>query len=311
MAEVLGIDVSHHNGKIDWAKVAASGKKFAIMKAQYEAQSHRIDETFEYNYAEAGKAGLARGVYIYLARTSLSDPVGDANALVDKLKGRTLEYGIWLDLEDKNIKHLSKAQFNELIDVYTVIFRAAGYYVGIYCNRDWYLNVLDSAKLKKEFAFWIARYPKTDKGVYNPNSSLKPDPKDAVAWQYSSKGAVPGIKGNVDLNVDYDGIVNLIAPQKPVIKEEPKDLPYKVGQNYKTNVNLFVRQKPNGLKTAYKNLTANAKANGFASEDGSAVLKKGTVVTCKAVEEVGKSIWIQIPSGWLCGIAANGTKYIL
>ena len=50
MSEILGIDVSHHQGKIDWAKVAKSGKKFAIMKCQYEAQSHRIDECFEYNY---------------------------------------------------------------------------------------------------------------------------------------------------------------------------------------------------------------------------------------------------------------------
>lgn len=315
MAEVFGIDVSHHNGNIDWARVAASGKKFAIMKAQYEAQSHRIDETFEYNYAEAGKHGLARGVYIYLARASLSDPVGDANALVSKLKGRPLEYGIWLDLEDKNIKHLRKAEFNELIDIYTVIFRAAGYYVGIYCNRDWYLNVLDSAKLKKEFTFWIARYPKNDKGTYNPNSSLKPDPKDAAAWQYSSKGAVPGIKGNVDLNVDFDGVVNLMQKPAPAkVEEKPEvkavELPFKVGQNYKLNCNLFVRNAPNGLKIAYQELTANAKANGYPADDGSAVLRARTVVTCKEVEQVGKSVWIKIPSGWICGIAANGTKYV-
>lgn len=311
MAEVLGIDVSHHNGKIDWAKVAASGKKFAIMKAQYEAQSHRIDETFEYNYEEAGKNGLARGVYIYLARTSLSDPVADANALVEKLKGRTLEYGIWLDLEDKNIKHLRKAEFTELIELYTRIFKKAGYYVGIYCNRDWYLNVLDSANLKKNFAFWIARYPKNDKGVYNPNSSLKPDPKDAVAWQYSSKGAVPGIKGNVDLNVDYDGIVNLTNPKAPVEEKPSVSHPYKVGQNYKTAVNLFVRQKPNGLKVAFKSLTANGKANGYPAEDGSAVLRLGTTVTCKEVQIVGKSVWIKIPSGWICGISAAGTRYVI
>ena len=311
MAEVLGIDVSHHNGKIDWTKVAASGKKFAIMKAQYEAQSHRIDETFEYNYAEAGKAGLARGVYIYIARTSVADPVADANALVEKLKGRTLEYGIWLDLEDKNIKHLKKAEFNELIDLYTGIFKKAGYYVGIYCNRDWYLNVLDSANLKKSFAFWIARYPKTDKGVYNPNSSLKPDPKDAVAWQYSSKGAVPGIKGNVDLNVDYDGIVNLTKPKDPVEEKPSVSHPYKVGQNYKTVVNLFVRQKPNGLKVAFKSLTANGKANGYPAEDGAAVLRMDTTVTCKEVQIVGKSVWIRIPSGWICGISAGGTRYVI
>lgn len=315
MAEVLGIDVSHHNGKIDWAKVAASGKKFAIMKAQYEAQSHRIDETFEYNYEEAGKNGLARGVYIYLARTSLSDPVGDANALVSKLKGRPLEYGIWLDLEDKNIKHLTKAQFNELIDIYTVIFRAAGYYVGIYCNRDWFLNVLDSNKLKREFPFWIARYPKNDKGVYNPNSSLKPETKDAVAWQYSSKGAVPGIKGNVDLNVDFDGIVNLI-PQPPVSKpkEEPKpeiisEQFYKIGNTYTLQMNLYIRKEPNGRKLTMNEITPNAKANAYVSTDGYAVLKKGTRVTCKAIDGVN-SVWIKIPSGWVCAKSSDGKTYI-
>lgn len=315
MAEVLGIDVSHHNGKIDWARVAASGKKFAIMKAQYEAQSHRIDETFEYNYEEAGKNGLARGVYIYLARTSLSDPVGDANALVSKLKGRPLEYGIWLDLEDKNIKHLTKTQFNELIDIYTVIFRAAGYYVGIYCNRDWFLNVLDSNKLKREFPFWIARYPKNDKGVYNPNSSLKPETKDAVAWQYSSKGAVPGIKGNVDLNVDFDGIVNLI-PQPPVSKpkEEPKpeivsEQFYKIGNTYTLQMNLYIRKEPNGRKLTMNEITPNAKANAYVSTDGYAVLKKSTRVTCKAIDGVN-SIWIKIPSGWVCAKSSDGKTYI-
>ena len=54
MNEVFGIDVSHHNGCIDWEQVARSGKKFAIMKCQYEAQSHRVDEYFERNYEEAG-----------------------------------------------------------------------------------------------------------------------------------------------------------------------------------------------------------------------------------------------------------------
>lgn len=210
MGEVLGIDVSHHNGKIDWAKVAKSGKKFAILKAQYEAQNHRIDEFFEYNYSEAGKNGLARGVYIYIARASVADPVTDAKMLLEKLKGRKLEYGIWLDMEDKSIKPLGKAGLSKLIYTYTQLFRAASYYVGIYCNRDWYLNVLDSANLKKDFDFWIARYPTNDTGAYNPNSSLKPM-NYAVAWQYSSKGKVPGITGNTDLNVDFDGIVYLMA----------------------------------------------------------------------------------------------------
>ena len=64
MSEVFGLDVSHYQGAIDWKSVAGDGKKFAIMKCMYEAQSHRIDETFESNYRGAGIYGLARGVYI-------------------------------------------------------------------------------------------------------------------------------------------------------------------------------------------------------------------------------------------------------
>lgn len=209
MGEVFGIDVSHHNGKIDWDLVAGNNKKFAIMKAQYEAQSHRKDETFDYNYIEAGKNHLARGVYIYIARHSAADPIADATSLINHLSCRLLEYGIWLDLEDKNIEYLGKDGIEKLARIYANLFRSAGHYVGIYCNLDWY-NRLISDGLKRDFDFWIARYPKNDTGMYNENSSLKPL-KIAAAWQYSSKGMVSGIKTRCDLNVDFDGVVNLMA----------------------------------------------------------------------------------------------------
>ncbi len=315
MAEVLGIDVSHHNGKIDWAKVAADGKKFAIMKAQYEAQSHRIDETFEYNYAEAGKNNLSRGVYVYIARSSIADPVLDANMLLEKLKGRPLEYGIWLDVEDKNVRNIGKNAWTEIIRVYADIFRRAGYYVGIYCNWDWYKNVLDSKTLAKEFKFWIARYPKNDNGVYKPGSTLRPVAESVVAWQYSSKGKVSGIVGNTDLNVDYDGIIFLTeAPEpKTEIQEDKKDEkehnPYILNKTYTLQMNLYVRSEPNGRKLKLNEITPNARANAYQSSDGFAVLKKGTKVTCKGVSGTN-SIWIKIPSGWVCAKASDGKVYI-
>ncbi len=213
MGELLGIDVSHHNGKIDWQKVSKAGKKFAILKCQYEAQSHRIDETFEYNYAEAGKYGLARGVYIFIASASMAAPEEDAKALLNHLKGRKLEYGIWLDLEANVVRAKGKAYIRGLVNIYANIFKAAGYYVGIYCNRDWYINAIHS-DLKGQYDFWIARYPKADKGQYNPDSTLKPSKSIAVAWQYSSKGRVDGIPVAVDLDVDYDGVINLTRPDR-------------------------------------------------------------------------------------------------
>lgn len=209
--EKQGIDVSHYQKTIDWGKVAKAGKEFAILKCQYEALSHRKDETFEFNYDGAGANGLARGVYIFIASASMADMEGDAKSLLKHLNGRRLEYGIWIDLEAQVVRSKGKAYIRGLVNTYASIFRAAGYYVGIYCNRDWYFNVIHE-DLKATYDFWIARYPKTDSGIYNPNSSLKPPAKMAVAWQYSSKGKVNGISVPVDLDVDYDGIVNLAAP---------------------------------------------------------------------------------------------------
>lgn len=250
--EVLGIDVSHYQGRIDWKKVADSGKQFAIMKCQYEAQSHRIDETFEYNYEEAGRAGLARGVYIYIARASMADPELDANSLLRHLKGRKLEYGIWLDLEDKTVDVKGKGYIRDLAFKYADIFMKAGYFVGIYCNRDWYIRLIHD-DLKRDFDFWIARYPKNDTGEYNSNSSLKPSYQMAVAWQYSSKGKVPGIAGNVDLDVDYDGVVNLV--------EKPTQNPYKLSVNV-----LKVNCKGESVKWlqwALNSFGANLKVDGI------------------------------------------------
>ena len=210
MSEVFGIDVSHYQRTIEWKKVAESGKKFAILKCMYEAQSHRIDEYFEENYRQCGIYGLARGVYIYIARASIADPVGDANALLAHLKNRPLEYGIWLDFEDESLRRQGKAKIRDLAYLYIGKFRSAGYHVGIYCNKDWYDNVIHP-DLKRDFDFWIARYPKNDVGAYYHSSKLKPNYQQAVGWQYSSKGKVPGINGNVDLDVDFDGVVNLIC----------------------------------------------------------------------------------------------------
>ena len=219
MTEIFGIDVSHHQNGIDWKKVAAQDKKFAIMKCMYEAQSHRIDERFEENYRGCGIYGIARGVYIFIGRASIADPVGDAKALLKHLNGRPLEYGIWLDYESQYLRQIGKAKIRDLTYIYAEQFRAAGYYVGIYCNKDWYDNVIHQ-DLKRDFDFWVARYPKNDVGKYNALSTIKPSKDYAVAWQYSSKGKVDGIKGNVDLDVDYDGVVRLIGKGPKKSNEE-------------------------------------------------------------------------------------------
>ena len=154
-------------------------------------------------------------MYIFIGRCSINNPLADARALLGHLSDRPLEYGIWLDYESEFLRKLSKDKLIKLTYVYADAFRSAGYHTGIYCNKDWYDNVIPE-QLKGDFDFWIARYKKNDDGSYNKNSSLRPTFKNAVAWQYSSQGKVTGINTFVDLDVDFDGIVNLIgaAPYK-------------------------------------------------------------------------------------------------
>lgn len=207
-----GVDVSHYQLDIDWKKVKESGKRFAIMKAQYEAKyeakSHKKDEYFEANYKGCADNGIMRGVYIFIGTQSIKDPVLDAQSLLKHLNGRVLEYGIWLDMEAASLRACGKKEITRIANVYANIFERAGYYVGIYSNLDWTKNVLDMKALER-FDFWMARYPKNDTGVIK--EGLNPG---GVAWQYSSKGIVPGIKTRCDLDVDFDGIINLGKEKK-------------------------------------------------------------------------------------------------
>ena len=121
----------------------------------------------------------------------------EARKVVEVLNGRKLQYPVWLDLEWNNQRSLGAEQIHKLAEAFEKIITTAGYKFGIYCNVDWYLNVICS-HLKK-YDFWIARYPASDNGTLQER--LRPD--FGVGWQYSSKAKIPGISGTVDRNVFY------------------------------------------------------------------------------------------------------------
>lgn len=210
MSDVFGLDVSHYQGKIDWAKVRATGMVFAILKAQYESAGHGYDPCFVDNYKGATANGFKVDVYDYFGSVTYADPVAQAKALVSKLKAVGFSGKVWMDLEDKKIRNVGKIQMNTMIGRYAAVIVAAGYSLGIYCSYDWYQHVLDVANLKKLYSFWIARYPLADTGMYNAASALSPK-SYANGWQYSSKGKVSGITGNVDLDVMYSTAA-VVAP---------------------------------------------------------------------------------------------------
>ena len=192
--EIKGIDVSSYQGKPDWAKVTKSGIKFAILRIH---QKTGVDSSFEYNYKGCKSNGILIGGYKYSYALTPAQAIDEAEDVIAVLNGRGLDFPVFYDLEWSNQRKLGKQAIENITVAFLTRMKKAGYKVGIYCNLDWYNNVL-SDTLKK-YDCWIARYPASDNG--SVQERLRPSV--GVGWQYSSKGKVLGISGNVDMNVFY------------------------------------------------------------------------------------------------------------
>ena len=193
--EIKGIDVSAWQGKIDWKTVADYGMGFAILRIT-EA-GNVVDSQFENNLAGCNKYNIPVGVYKYSYAMTIAEIQREARKVVSTLNGRRIQFPVFLDLEYNNQRSLGSESIHKMADAFREIVEAAGYKFAIYCNVDWYENVICS-HLKK-YDFWIARYPSNDDGWLQER--LRPD--FGVGWQYSSKAKIPGISGTVDRNVFY------------------------------------------------------------------------------------------------------------
>lgn len=279
-----GIDVSHYQKNIGWGMVAKNGitsagklpVNFVILKCIYEAQSHRPDEYFEKNYQGCIDNAINVGIYVYHASKSLADPVAEAEALVKVLNGRKLHLGIWHDLEDKSLRSAGNNAIHQMLKIEDEILKSHGYTdIGIYCSKYWHDSILDKKYLKDKYKYWwIARYLKNDLGQIPPES-MSPE-KYADAWQFSSKGRVSGISGNVDLDVDFTGLAAAMA--KDIPKSADGYTPSKEGiktvkVTNKLNIRLspelgdnIIGQLPNGAKVNATKISGKwAKIEGWVS----------------------------------------------
>lgn len=192
--ELKGIDVSSWQGKPDWPKVSNSGVKFAILRIH---QKSGVDTSFEHNYKGCKSNGILIGGYKYSYALTPAQAIDEAENVISVLGGRGLDFPVFYDLEWSQQRSLGKQAIENIAVAFLTRIKKAGYKVGIYCNLDWYNNVLSD--VLKQYDCWIARYPADDNGTVQ--TRLKPSV--GVGWQYSSKGKVPGISGNVDMDVFY------------------------------------------------------------------------------------------------------------
>ena len=194
----LGVDISRHQGDVDWSKVAGSGIRFAIIRLGGRlADSGEIydDVKFEENLTGAQAAGLKTGVYFYSQAISVAEAEEEARYILEKLGGRELEYPIVFDWEiysnTARSYGVSRETLTECAIAFCDLVEAAGYRSMIYMGLEVGYERLDLSRLT-DYDFWFAQY--TSKG--------RPDMYyDFRIWQYSDKGKVPGIEGNVDMDL--------------------------------------------------------------------------------------------------------------
>lgn len=231
--EIKGIDVSSYQGKPNWKKAKESGIKYAILRIH---QRNGIDSSFEYNYAECKKNNIPIGGYKFSYATTVAQAEKEAEDTLKVLNGRKLDYPLFYDLEWSTQRSLGSVMIEKITLAFLNKVKKAGYKVGIYCNVDWYNNVLTS-KLKA-YDMWLSRYPYNDTGVIQERLR----PSVGIGWQYSSKGNVPGIPGNVDMNVFYKDYTkenannnnNNSKPQeggKPMTRDQVINAMLKIAEN--------------------------------------------------------------------------------
>lgn len=187
-----GIDVSVHQGKIDWKKVKAAGIDFAIIRAGYGREISQTDKRFEENYAGAKAAGIKVGAYWYSYADTVSRGEQEAKTFLKAVEGKKFDLPVFFDQEyEKNILALTKNARTNIVLAFIKIVQAAGYDCGLYSSTDFLKNKLVTSRVS-HLKIWLAEY----------GSKLHYAGK-VWAWQYSSKGRVNGISGHVDMNHGY------------------------------------------------------------------------------------------------------------
>ena len=191
-----GIDVSEHQGRIDWNAVKASGIDFAILRVGFGAPSWggRVDYQFNRNISECERLGIPYGVYIYSYAFDNQQAADEASMVINCLSGHNPRLPVYYDLEDNSIiANGRQTGIASRAQVFCNRISAAGYEPGIYANLNWFNNILtDSVFKSSSWDHWIAQY--NSQCDYTGNYSF---------WQYKSNGKVPGINGNVDMNYAY------------------------------------------------------------------------------------------------------------
>ena len=270
------IDVSEHQGVIDWERVKPQIAG-AILRCGYGSDyEHQDDAQFRRNADECTRLGIPFGVYLYSYAKTIDGIKSEAAHALRLMKPYKLSYPVYLDLEESGLEEGAVTRAG----VFGDIIEEAGYWCGIYANLYWWENHLVGLE---RFTKWVAQYYKECEYT-GANLDI---------WQYTSKGSVPGVSGNVDMNECYrdfpaEILGNAKPVEKPVTPAEPAEMvaDYAAGFD-ETKAGTYKVTANSGL-----NLRAGASTDRAVLE----ALVNGSIVTCYGYY-TGEWLYVKAPSG--------------
>lgn len=197
------IDVSNHQGNIDWEKVKAAGVDGVMIRAGYGRNN--IDKQFVRNITECNRLGIPCGVYWFSYAYTVELAQKEAQYCLAAIKPYKVELPVCYDFEYDSVRYgrengvtVNKRLATAFVHAFCGAIEDAGYYAMNYSNLDYLKNYFDDTVL--QYDLWLAWY----------SDAVKPT-RDCGMWQYSSKGSVNGISGNVDMNIAYRDYKSIIA----------------------------------------------------------------------------------------------------
>lgn len=217
--ERKGIDVSRHNGVVNWELVKEQGIDFVMIKTangKDVGDPGDIDPQFENNYQGAAAFGIDRGLYHVIAGRTVEDAILEAEYCLKILDGRLLEYPIAYDIESSksfadSVFSTGKDNITAMAVAFCETIKAAGYTPMIYTYAEIYNKYLDYNQVK-DYQLWVAHYDVEDPGITHPYQ----------IWQYGQE-SIEGANnyfGLCDVNYEYESIParEIIMDSKLVLK---------------------------------------------------------------------------------------------
>ena len=241
-----GIDVSHYQKEIDWAKVKASGIDFALIKCGGRSVGDDAnlyqDSLFDENIQGALANGIQVGVYFFSQAVSVKEAYEEASYCVNLIDKYQITYPVAFDWESSdgyrvNAASLSRDELTQIVEVFCDTIEGGGYQPMVYfCRNDWY-NIVNADVLTEKYKTWLAvyyneYYYKSDTWQYG--KSIAEFDYKYDCWQYGVSDSVPGIDGYVDMNVAFFSYSNYEVKglQEPELNIDYKDIKIRHGDKW-------------------------------------------------------------------------------